>query len=652
MSTAKILIVDDEPRICSSLESLLKSKNYEVITTDCGGNATTILANLTFDVAIVDVHLPDMAGTQLMGHVRTNHPDTIIILITGDADVNSALAALRNGAYDYIKKPFEADELLNTVENALSQKKLKQEKEQINQQLNRSEEKYRYLVQNSPDIIYSLDANGHFTFLSEAVKHTLGFSADALAGEHYSAIIATENIDKAKAYFSERRFRRGASAGIELLARKNVPPKENAKASRTLPVELKSITVYEKSENGKEKFVGTHGVIRDISDRIRLQDQLRNAERMESLGTLAGGIAHDFNNLLMGIQGRTTLVSMDLDGNSPHLEHLQAIDEYIQSAKELTNQLLGFARRGKYEVQPTDINELILKSVRMFGRTKKEIIIETKFQEDNTVVDVDRGQIEQVLLNLYVNAWQAMPEGGKLYLETKRVEVKEPTSKRFRLAPGNYVQVLVKDTGIGMNQQTLLQIFDPFFTTKEKNRGTGLGLASAYGIIKNHGGYIYADSRIGCGATFTLLLPVSEKRAVTDVRAEKKVHTGSETILLVDDEELVLHTGKALLEKLGYHIIDALDGNQAVDIVRQLGSTIDLVILDMIMPGTDGGKVFDCIRKMNPEIPVLLSSGYAVNGQADKILNKGCKGFIQKPFTVSQISEKIREIFCLPVCEA
>jgi two-component system cell cycle sensor histidine kinase/response regulator CckA len=645
MSMARILIVDDEPRICDSLMSLFKTNNYDVMTANCGRDATEIFGNGIVDVTILNIHLPDMMGTQLLGDIKVQRPDTIVIIITGDAELNTALTALKNGAYAYLRKPFEFDELLNTVENALYQKNLKQEKDKINNQLYLSEKKYRYLVQNSPDVIYSLDTNGKFTFLSDAVKDMLGYSADDLIGKHYSAIISEEDRVKAKCLFDERRSKHRASSGIELELTKHDPFKGIGENTQTVSVELKSTGIYEKSTtDGEQKFIGTHGVIRDTSERQRFQDQLRNAERMESLGTLAGGIAHDFNNLLMGIQGRTTLVSMDLDQNDPHLEHLQSVEEYIRSAKTLTNQLLGLARRGKYEVKPTNINELILKSVRMFSRTKKELIIETKFRHVNIIVEADRGQIEQALLNLYVNAWQAMPDGGTLHIETEITELNDRTCRLFQLKPGRYVHISVKDSGVGMNPQTLQQIFDPFFTTKEKGRGTGLGLASVYGIIKNHNGAIQAVSRVGCGATFNIYLPISDKKAVLDEREEEKIHKGSETILLVDDEQLVIDVGKALLEKMGYHVMVAQNGEEAVRKVRKYGPAIDLIILDMIMPGMDGSKIFDHIRDIQSEIPVLLSSGYALNAQAENIMSKGCSGFIQKPFTIAEVSGKVREI--------
>ena len=641
----KIIVVDDEIRITKSLAYLLKSKDYEVTTAACGQDALASADQIAFDLAVLDIHLPDIFGTELIEKIKVRNPDISVIVITGDANLDSALAALRCGAYDYLRKPFELEEFLRTVENALNQKALKREKDKINHELYRSEEKYRYLVQNSPDIIYTLDADGNFTFLSEALEHLLGFTVDGLIGKHYTTIVCEEDRDKAQWFFDERRSGDRAASGIELRLKAVGDVQQNESVRRHLTVDLKSMGIYEESaRDGVRRHIGTHGVIRDISERQRLYAQLQNAERMESLGTLAGGIAHDFNNLLMGIQGRSSLISMDMEDSHPVLEHLHAIEDYILSATHLTKQLLGFARGGKYEVKPTDINELVLKSANMFGRTKKEIIIETQFHNANIVVEADRRQIEQVLLNLYVNAWQAMPEGGTLQLETKHVVLSNKDCRPHQVEPGRYALVSVTDTGIGMDQKTLQHIYDPFFTTKEKTRGTGLGLASAYGIIKNHAGIIHADSNVDNGTTFNLYLPISEKLVVEEGSSENNIFNGSETILIVDDEDMIIDVGQALLKRMGYQVITAKSGEEALEVVHRIGAGIDLVILDMIMPGMDGGRTFDGIRETCPELPIMLASGYAINGQAQKIMNRGCNGFIQKPFSVSELSQKIRQI--------
>ena len=383
----------------------------------------------------------------------------------------------------------------------------------------------------------------------------------------------------------------------------------------------------------------------DITERKRLEAQLQQAQKMEAIGTLAGGIAHDFNNVLMAIQGYTSLMLLNADPDDFNFDHLRGVENMVQKGADLTRQLLGFARGGKYEVRPTNLNELVQKTTEMFSRTKKEIKIHQKLHKDIWAVEVDQTQIEQVLLNLYVNAWQAMPHGGDLYVETSHVVLDEDYIKPHGVKSGKYVKVSVADTGMGMDKATQQRIFDPFFTTKEMGRGTGLGLASAYGIIKNHAGIINVYSEKERGTTFTIYLPASEQEvAAREKKATDEILTGTETILLVDDENEVLDVGQKMLEQMGYKVLLSTNGKQAIDIYSANRDDIDLVILDMIMPGLGGGEAYDRMKEVNPDVKVLLSSGYSIDGQAAEILDRGCNGFIQKPFGMKELSHELREI--------
>jgi len=299
---------------------------------------------------------------------------------------------------------------------------------------------------------------------------------------------------------------------------------------------------------------------------------------------------------------------------------------------------------GKYEVKPTDLNGLIEDQNRMLGRTKKEIMIRGKYEKDLWSVEVDQGQIQQVMLNLYVNAWQSMPGGGDLFIQTENVTLDEDYAKPFKIEPGRYVKISITDTGVGMDEATQQRIFEPFFTTKNMGRGTGLGLASVYGIIKNHGGIINVYSIKGEGTTFTIYLPASEKKVVEEEKVPERLVKGTETVLLVDDEDMIIDVGEEILKELGYKVLIARSGKEAIDIYRANRDKIDLVILDMIMPGVGGGETYDKMKEISHNIKVLLSSGYSINGQATKILERGCDGFIQKPFNMRQLSQKVREI--------
>jgi two-component system cell cycle sensor histidine kinase/response regulator CckA len=647
MQTApKILIVDDEPRMCESLRLLLGKQGYDIQTATSGNEALGLISHESFDLALLDLVMPDMDGHQLMDQINSNFPDTIVIVITGHASLDSAVWALRRGAYDYLRKPFEYEELIKRVQNAIHQKQLTSEKAVINGKLELSEKRYRYLVHNSPDIIYTLDDKGHFTFVSDAVGHLLGFKAPDLIGKPYATIIHDQDLEKARYHFDERRTGARANAGVELRL-KVAGEDETGKSSepRHLTVELKSTGMYDRpvSENGV-RFVGTHGVARDISERNRLEAQLQQAKKMEAIGTLAGGIAHDFNNLLMGIQGYTSLMLLGMDTSDLNHQKLKNIEEYIQSGVELTKQLLGFARGGKYDVKPIDLNELIVKSSQMFGRTKKEITIHRQLATEAWTVEADRGQIEQVLLNLYVNAWQAMPGGGDIYLETENVTVDDSSFGPPSLAPGRYVKASVRDTGVGMDEKTLQRIFEPFFSTKKMGRGSGLGLASAYGIVRNHSGVIEVRSQKGVGTAFTIFLPAADRAVEKAIGESGEILMGPETILLVDDEEMIISVGTEILKALGYNVLSTRSGKEAVALFRDKKEEVDLVLLDMIMPGMGGGETYDALKGIKPDVKILLSSGYSIDGEASEILKRGCDGFIQKPFNIKSLSQKLRKI--------
>ncbi|HHO75068.1 MAG TPA: response regulator [Deltaproteobacteria bacterium] len=320
------------------------------------------------------------------------------------------------------------------------------------------------------------------------------------------------------------------------------------------------------------------------------------------------------------------------------------MEDYVHRGSELTKQLLGFARGGKYEVKSTDLGEFVRRSAELFGRTKKEIRMHHKTSRDLLAVEVDRGQMEQVMLNLFVNAWQAMPVGGDIYLSVENVDLDAEYVGPYGISPGRFVRLTVTDTGTGMDAATRERIFEPFFSTKERGRGTGLGLASVYGIIKNHGGFILVESEVEVGTSFMIFLPASEKSVEAERTATEVVQTGRETILLIDDEEMITQVGAQMLESLGYTVLTARGGKQGIEIYQENKGSIDFVILDMIMPDMGGSETFDALFRLDPDIKVLLSSGYSLDAQAKDILARGCMGFIQKPFTMAILSRRIREI--------
>ncbi len=641
-----IYIVDDEYRMCQSLKSLLNQRGFEAEFTTSGTQALEGFANQPYDMFLLDIGIPDLDGFQLMDAILNRMPDAAIVMMTGDATVDTAVRALKRGAYDYLKKPFNPDELEKTVHNALDRRRLKRENQRIEQRLRLSEYRYRFMVQKSPDLIYTLDARGHFTFVNQAAETVFGYRIADLIGQPYQFLLFEEDREKVRWHIHERRTGKRSTAGYETRFRSG--PRKFPRDSGTdmIPVELNATGIYSRARS-KPSYIGTYGVVRDISYRKMLEAQLLHARKMEAIGNLSGGIAHDFNNLLMGIQGNVSLMLADLSEGHPHLDRLEQIEEHVQAGAGLTRQLLGFVNGGTVEMRHLDINALIRNQNRMFGRTHREITIKTNLVPDVWAIRADTIQIEQVLLNLYINAWHAMPRGGELQIATDNVTLTEddPLSRSSQLLPGRYVAVTVSDSGCGMDRQTLQKIFDPFFSTKPKGRGTGLGLATAYAIIKNHSGHIHAESRAGHGSRFSILLPAKdiEVQPGPAIKPQRAVR-GTERILMIDDDRAVLRICRENLERLGYVVEMAPSGEEGLQRYERNPSRFDLVILDMIMPGLSGADTYRRLKDLNPQIRVLLATGYSEDGQAREILDAGCKGFIQKPFKLDQLSIMIREL--------
>jgi PAS domain S-box-containing protein len=579
----------------------------------------------TGSVAYKDFHSPEQ-NAEFLAKVKTVYETGI--------SIHDEHPSLRDGGYflrtfSPVKDNADARKIIAV---AIVSKDITKRRK-IEEALQKSEEKYRQLIEHSNEAIFIL-TGGKISYANSRTEKMLGYPIDDLKLISFINLVISE--DREMVFERQKSIRQGDHSTVNYSFR--IVNQEGA----TIWVEANSVAIVWEGD------LATLNFMRDISRQKKTETKLLQAQKMESIGTLAGGIAHDFNNLLMGIQGHASLALLKLDKSDPNYDHIKTIENLVMSGANLTKQLLGFARGGKYEVKRIDLNALIHKTSQTIGRTKKEIRIHRNLDGNLWPTDVDQTQIEQVLLNLFVNAWQAMPGGGDLYIETRNIDLEENRFKSFSGKSGQFVKISVTDTGVGMDEKTRERIFEPFFTTREMGRGTGLGLASAYGIIKNHNGFISVYSEKGKGSTFNIYIPASIKKeaGVKFAPGEDTLDTVpcTETILLVDDESLILNVASDMLKTLGYTILTAQDGPSALDLYRQKQETIDLIILDMVMPDMGGGEVFDELKKINPRVPVLLSSGYSLNGQASRIIDRGCDGFIQKPFTLHDISRQLRVI--------
>lgn len=531
-------------------------------------------------------------------------------------------------------------ELTELRQKVVKLQKAENERQQTAEKLKRSEENYRRLFEQNIDGIVVV-ADGRIVRVNQAFCNLHGLSAEDLAGKNPLEMIHPDH-------------RKTAEQRIKMLLRsESLPAPFLYKALRSdgsvLRVEVRSRPFTWK---GKAAF---QSIVRDVTERKQAEDekhhlelQLRHAQKMEAVGTLAGGVAHDFNNLLQAVQGYAELLLIGKKENDNEFKALQAIRRAAQRGSELTRQLLTFSRKVESKKQPVILNRIVNNAKSLLVRTiPKMIEIELDLESNLKTADADPAQIEQVLMNLALNARDAMPEGGKLIIKTENVILDEAYCRTHLGAkPGDYVLLSVVDNGSGIEKEILDHIFEPFFTSKEIGKGTGLGLAMVYGIVKNHKGLITCDSEPGVGTVFKLYLPcIKQKTTAPETReAEVFLQGGRETILLVDDEEFILDFGKKLLVNSGYKVLTAADGESALQQFREGSEQIDLVILDLIMPGIGGKKCLEGLIKKAPNVKVLIASGYTFNGTIKEAVEAGASGFINKPYDLHQMLKEIRGV--------
>lgn len=657
MPNPKILIIDDEPRMRSSLSVMLGSVGYEISISASGREALATLSDHEFDVVLLDLFMPEMNGFEVLEHLKRKHPNVPVLMMTGRASIQSAVEALKKGAFDYLSKPFEQEELLNRIDNALSQQRLKKEKQIISEKLELSWKRYRYLVHNSPDMIFTLDSNGRLMFANNTFRTNLGARNGKLVGRKFTSFVHTDEAGIVEHFLSGVRRGTAVSHPLELrfcrpkALRSPEPPDEDV-----LFVEFTALPMHDIfSDQREEDSPGIYCIARDVTahrkaqqEKTRLESRLREAQKMEIMGILAGGLAHDFKNMLTVIQGNLSLLFSDVSPGKPNYEKLKAIERQVQSGAGLTEKLMGYARREQGSAEMQDLKRIIAETSETFDRTRRDISIRHRFLADLPRVRLSRGQSEQILLNLFINAADAMPGGGLITVETGTRNREELAARILMPQAELYVSVGVTDTGVGMDEETAKRIFDPFFTTKPPGRGTGLGLASVYSILSGNGGHIEVESQPGHGTTFTFYLPVPEEEAFQFIlRGSQKspaVADKEETVLLVDDEEIILEMGTALFRKMGYRVITAARGEKALEIYGEQGDGIDVVLLDVMMPGMKGDEVLRRLKAIDPRVRVILMSGFCSENAVKSLLSMGCGAFLNKPFRMNDLNTALRSV--------
>jgi two-component system cell cycle sensor histidine kinase/response regulator CckA len=495
------------------------------------------------------------------------------------------------------------------------------------------EERYRELFENASDVVFTVDEQARFTTVNAAAERLTGYPADQMIGASIADLFTPECRELAMGQLASKIVGQPA-ATHEWTIRAN--------DGRELVIEVACAPV-----RARGRIVGVQGIARDLSERKELEQQLRQAQKMEAIGRLAGGIAHDFNNLMTAIMGYSELALQRLEAAPETHRDLEEIQKAADRATRLTRQLLAFSRKQVLQPARIDLNDVVGDMEKMLGRViGADVEIRTRFQTDLGGVEADRSQLEQVLLNLAVNARDAMPDGGTLSIETANVDVDGYSVAEPGVVPaGQYVVLTVTDTGSGMDEATCARVFEPFFTTKEIGKGTGLGLATVYGIVKQSGGFITVDSEPGQGSVFRIFLNRLAPTAAAGCGARAAaVRAGSETILLVEDDDAVREIAVGILERNGYRVLAARDGVDALRELRENGADVDLLLTDVVMPRLSGSALAERLTAERPPLKVLFMSGYADDAiENDGTIRPGTD-FIQKPFTASMLAAKVRDV--------
>ena len=649
---AKVLVVDDEKAIRVTLQAFIQAEGHAVQTAADPREALELLSQGAFDVVVSDIIMPNMSGIELLSAIRKTAPDVEVVLITGEPNVDTAISAVKDGAYDYLPKPVAGDTVSRVVTNAAQTKALRDENERLmrenqrytvelearvaerTQALRRSQQELAAVINEAPDGMITVDDDGIVRAFNPAAVRITGISQEHAIGRKVHDVDVFRRSDDAGASLAD--IVTGAVLGsheIDLV-------RDDGEVRH-----LECIS--RRAQSGPQ----THTTFRDHTEKKRaeaalgeLEAQFLHAQRLESVGRLAGGIAHDFNNLLTVIRSAVELTQDELAGAGGTIDvNLVEIADAAERAAALTRQLLAFSRRQVMHPVKLDLNEIVVEFAKSLGRALGErVALRTELCRDLAEVKLDPDQIRHAMMNIAVNARDAMPRGGELLLRTDMVDADEALATQLGLAhPGLFVSIAMADNGVGIDAQTLGRIFEPFFSTKPAHRGRGLGLSTVHGIVAQSGGAIVVDSAVGEGTCVTMYFPAcTQPRPVAERWRDDALPAGTETILLVESEENVRRLATAVLKRLGYHVIAAQNVESALKLAEQAGS-LDLVLTDAAL-GDNLAHPPQSLLDIHGGVRVLYTSAFAsrvvVRGETHTDI-----AFVERPFTIAALAKKVRE---------
>jgi two-component system cell cycle sensor histidine kinase/response regulator CckA len=644
---ARILIVDDERHNRELLEVMLAPEGFILQKATSGEDALAIVAKQPPDLILLDIMMPGMNGYQVAGRIKGNvaTKNIPVIMVTALDDHNARMLGLSAGAEDFLSKPIDRAELCVRVRNLLRLKAYGDYHDKYSQilegevgsraaDLAESERLYRSTFDAAPVGIVHVGLDGKWLRVNQCLCDLLGYlCSDFQSPREHEPIQSDEAPGEVEAI---RQMTEGT------LDRHVIDEKRYRRLDGTFVWARVNMSVHRDADGQAQHFIL---VIEDITERRTLEAQVRQASKMDAIGQLASGVAHDFNNLLTVILGFGEIIGADATMRDQNKKDLVEIMNAARRASRLTKQLLAFSRQQVLNIAPLDVNALITEIAGMFARLIGEHIeVVLALAPDLAPALADRSQMEQVVMNLVVNARDAMPAGGSVMIETSEVELENSSTHNETIMHGHYVMLAITDTGNGMSEETQQRLFEPFFTTKEAGKGTGLGLSTTYGIVKQSKGYIWVDSQQGRGTTFKVYLPRANQDVLVQTATAPMavVKRASETVLLVEDETGVRQLSKRILANAGYRVLDAANGDDAERLFADHADEISLVVTDVVMPGCGGPELFGRLQVRAPALRVLYMSGYTEQSAANRAgIDRGLP-FVQKPFTAAELVRQVR----------
>jgi two-component system, cell cycle sensor histidine kinase and response regulator CckA len=637
----RVLLVEHEPSDVELCVNALSGAGYS-LKIDVVAAPEEYLRHLErdiYDVVLSDYNIPGWSGMDALLLLRQSGKDIPFILVTGALGEETAVSCMQQGVSDYILKDRLA-RLPYAIDSSIGEHRLREERNRAGLALRQSEERYRELVENAIYGIYRETADGRFLQVNPALVRMLGYESSRDLMD-LSVLTVYRNPEDRAHLLLEEYDRTGRVLGIEVEWKR--------KDGLPLLVRLSGRGVPNAAGNLQELEI----IVEDVTERRALEKQLHQVRKFEAIGQLAGGIAHDFNNVIGAMMGWAELGSEQAPAESRLSEYFKKIRTQATRAAGLTRQLLAFARRQILEPQDIQLNTVVTDVLSLLEKViGKDVEIRTSLSPDLALVRADSSQIEQVLMNLCLNARDAMPTGGSLTIKTRNVDLGDDACHRTPgLSPGRHAEMIVTDNGIGMDAKTREHIFEPFFTTKEPGKGTGLGLATVFGIVRQHGGFVSVDSAPGHGTTFRIYLP-AVKNAVELARPRSKPEEtpfrgGKETLLVADDHEGIREMIRSALEGCGYRVLFAANGEEAIRIFEEQAREISLVVLDVVMPRIGGLEAAKRMRQIRPELAVIFTTGYSADHEALTTVIETGGAVVEKPFDPKKLARRVRELLDL-----